>query len=478
MSSIKRTLPYLLIAAFALPLGAYVYLAQFSRFIADDFCVAARVHAHGIIGGVLVDYTTWAGRLAASFSYSTAILSGPQGVMLHPVLVLTACLLALFWLVYELAASLGLKRAGIVAALSACLLLTGTLDGSPGLYQSLYWLTSLYIYFASLVPFVIVLALIVRRTRRQWRGMRNRVGLLAIFVLAFAAGTCSESFAGLQTTLFAVALFSLVITKQRHHPAALPVLLATIASLIAIVVLVVAPGNAVRQTSFERSDSLIGAGIEAFIHALAFMVASLVGFSPGSTFAILVISVLIAWQFSSTPLLWSRPVRGLLILMPLGITFILIAAFMFPAMYAMRVPPPSRAYILAQFIIVCALAATGYLLGLATQRRWQKASSRRTLVFSGLVAAAIVLSPVLILARTVNLVPLLSTFAADFDQREQTIYDAVEQGETHLTVAPLRVDVAVSTGLDTIGTNPSEWVNGCAAQYYGLESLQTSSSSS
>jgi hypothetical protein len=69
---------------------------------------------------------------------------------------------------------------------------------------------------------------------------------------------------------------------------------------------------------------------------------------------------------------------------------------------------------------------------------------------------------------------MMSHYAAQWDAQEAQIVAAARAGEQDVIVAPLQLDVARQTGLDTIGTTPGVFPNDCAAEYYGVQSLRTS----
>jgi hypothetical protein len=463
-----------LIAAFALPLFVYLYLGIFSRFIADDYCVANKVIENGLWGAVVYDYNNWFGRVSESFTSSLAALLGPHLSPINPTILLTTWFTGLVWLVYELSSLMRLRTLGHVAVLTTCLILCAVLAGSPQIYQSLYWLNSIYTYAASLALLPYAAAIVLHAHRNRWTGIRRSLGIVGIFTLAIAAAAFSEPFAAAQTLAFAGWLIVILITTQTpRHPISAYVFAALIGSVVAVFVLLAAPGNAIRQMNFQRASSLFSSAADSLIHAAAFMVASVSSFSPGGALAALFFPALVAYWHTPAELLESIPRRRLRIAAMASIVagFALIAAFMFPAMYATSQPPPARAYIIPQFFLVCCFAAAGWVIGMYIRKTIPHPSPDARTAVSVLAVLLLGFGPILTTVQALTLTAPLSTFAAEFDQRDALIRAAAARGETTLTVAPLTVDVGERVGLETIGADPEFWVNGCAARYYGLEAI-------
>jgi hypothetical protein len=86
-----------LFAAALFPLGAYAYDGSFTRYLADDYCYAADVHARGFLAAQAFWYRTWAGRFTFHLAESALTLLGPAIAPLLPMLALVVWVLALNW---------------------------------------------------------------------------------------------------------------------------------------------------------------------------------------------------------------------------------------------------------------------------------------------------------------------------------------------------------------------------------------------
>jgi hypothetical protein len=93
----------------------------------------------------------------------------------------------------------------------------------------------------------------------------------------------------------------------------------------------------------------------------------------------------------------------------------------------------------------------------------------RILVF---VAVLMIFGPGLSIWTTlVGDAPDYRIFANEWDTREYQIRAAAVAGTQDIQVAAFTVDLGKVAGLDTISSDPNQWVNVCAANYYGVKSL-------
>lgn len=465
-----------LLITFSLPLFIYSYLGIYSRLIADDYGVAVKAIRYGLHGALIHDYNLWFGRVSEILTSSIATSLGPRFSMITPALLLVTWWLGLWWAAYEIAVLAKWRTPRAFAAFLACVVLFATLAGSPQLYQSIYWVNSIFTYAASMALLSYIPALILYATRRQMRGLSRALAVAALVALSFAAAAFSEPYAAAQTLAMVVAfLVSIAAFKTYRHHAPLLTFAALCGSIAAVTVLLLAPGNTVRQTNFERASSLVEAGIESLIHSAAFMVASVVSFSPGGALAAVIFPALLVYRLSAAEHL-SLIIRRRLRIVALAAVltaFALIAAFMLPGIYATQMPPPARAYIIPQGILIICLSAAGIFAGFYVRKTLHIVNKPLKAIVVGAVLLAVLLGPILTVTRQLPLIPLLSTFAHEWDMRDQMIREAAVRGETDVRVPPFTVDIAEAVGLLTIGADPAFWVNVCAAQYYGVETLAT-----
>lgn len=243
--------PYaLLLAALLAPLAVHAYNGSFSRFIADDYCMAGDVRAWGVVGASLRWFDGIAGRYSQAFVYNSAVALGPGFAGLLPALLLAGWLAALTWAAFQAARLLNLRRPLLAAALTAAALAYAALDGAPALIQSLYWTSGAIPYLLPLLLLTLLLGVLLRCARRG-------CGPLAITgagLLAFAAGGFSEPYLLFQAA--ALALLAALVWFTPRRRALLPLLLAALAGTAAALFIVVVVGPAATPRASRASPPL------------------------------------------------------------------------------------------------------------------------------------------------------------------------------------------------------------------------------
>ena len=455
-------------ALYAAPVLIYLALAFFVRFLADDYCLGVKSGQFGgLINVVLSDYQNWFGRYSASLLTNAMVYPGLPWIQINVVLTLLVWLAGLAWLCAEISALLGMKRRWQIGIALGLVWLAATLSGAPLLMQSVYWPNSLNAYPASALTLPFLAALLLRGARLRWQGARLVAGALAAMLLSAYAAGFTEPHTAVQLGGLALALLALRALHVRSRAASVLLAASLLATIAATIVLVAAPGNAVRASLFEPQP-LATAAVNSVIHSAAFIAASMLNFSPmGALAAVIVPALLLSVAGGQAPALSQRAAL-------LGITaclltgLVLISGYMLPGFYATSQPPPARSYIIPQFIWMGALVGAGMLAGLRLRRsRRHQPVLRRAGVLVGAIAA-IALS-----MHAIRFIGPLSQHAAAWDGRDASIRAAVASGATDMVVPPLVPDLAASIGLETIGPDAEGWINQCAAAWYGLRTLRT-----
>jgi hypothetical protein len=96
LASRIRHLYFIVAAVFLISLLAFAYIGQFTRYMADDYCLAANVHRLGLVGAQTNLYMTWTGRYSYSFLMSAAELVDPSTVRFGPPIAKTLGFLTFF----------------------------------------------------------------------------------------------------------------------------------------------------------------------------------------------------------------------------------------------------------------------------------------------------------------------------------------------------------------------------------------------
>ncbi len=457
----------LLLAVLLAPLFVHAYNGSFSRFIADDYCMAASVQEFGLVSYAQQIIGPATGRYSQILVYGAAVMFGPSVSSLLPALLIAAWLATLIWTVYQMAHLFSLARPLLAAALLAVALVYAALDGAPALIQSLYWTSGAISYLAPLILFTLLLGMLLRCARQ------GKCGLLAISTtgaLAFAAGGFSEPYLMAQGAALALLLpFAWFAPRGR---AVLPPLLAALASTAAalfVMVVIGSGGNAARQSNFVPITEPGELAASTLVYSAAYFAQALAVFMPLGLLAVLSVAILVLVRFrtDATPRLTPTQVRRLLALSGGGV-FALITAWALPGIYATSGLPPGRAYIIPAFGLALAAALWGALMALGYKPR----SAPRRVPWALLALALIIaVGPLLAAGRWLGRSADFAVYAAAWDAQHARITAAVAQGEMQITISVLPVDMGVLAGLENLGPDADALFNVCAARYYRLDSL-------
>jgi hypothetical protein len=458
---------------FLFPLFAFANLGSYTRYIADDYCTASRSLSEGVIGSALWWYNNWAGQITNWTLKGIVGIIGSGVASVFPILIIGVGLIALAWMQHELSLTLNLAWNRYDVLLLATVMIYSLFDGIPSITQSLYWLGASIPYTTPVILLIFLGAFCLRILRQSARKPPGIAAFTVVVLVPLVAGGLSEVYAVFQGALFGLSVLGcLFLAPHNIKRAALPFLVVGfVSSLMAIAVIALAPGNAARQSMFAHSISLPELAVQTVVVASGYIVLALGVFSPLPLLTTLVVSAMLAYRFRPRAIqLTQRDLRKWMVLSA-GIALVLIMSCLAAPLYGLGTAPSSRAYILPQFVLVCTAAIWGTLMGHGLRRPMRPLAFPLKLAgFIGLTALLIA-GPLASTWQSLAQVADYRAFAEEWDARDKAIRDAVRQGEHHLVVNTLNNDLGSLAQLDVIGPDATEWVNQCAAQYYGLESL-------
>ncbi|HEX2619009.1 MAG TPA: hypothetical protein VHL11_02650 [Phototrophicaceae bacterium] len=474
---IAQLMPYLVAGCLLLPLLAHLYLGQFNRAMADDFCFTAIVQAQGIGGALDHWYNNWTGTYSSTFFQSMVGLA--QAWRWVPIALVTLWLLAVSWTAFQLATVLQIRQRGLVAVTAGALLVYAANDGAPNLYQSLYWTSGAITYSLPLIILTFNLGVIILGLRT------SQVTWVPVPHTALSAGLCmlaggfSPLFAVFQVTLFGLLfLGSLLLAPPRWKRRMLVMFgNAALFAFIALIILYIAPGNATRRSRFTLESSLIKMLSKAFDGALAFIPLSSTILSPMAILTALVVGGTIGLNYY--PLTPAQRRNQYSVLFKMGIVivtgFILIYVSMLTAVVSINALPPARGYIVPQTVLVAVVLICGFIAGSRLQPIGGSASSTLLqMIGRGLVLMVLIIGPVLAAVHTLSRVPDLQIFANEWDTRNTEVEAiALQNPQEDVVVEPFTVDFA--KWVDVNPLRPDKQRNTCVADYYRIKSIRTSS---
>jgi hypothetical protein len=473
----------LLVTVFLLALLSFAYIGFFTRYMADDYCIAAAAREQGFINSQVSLYKEWTGRFSFSFVVSVATLIGPAIVPFLPSITLLCWLAVSAWAAYQIALINLWPRPLLTSLVLAELIVFATLNTTHHIVQSFYWQTGMLNYMPVIILLTLYVGIICYRLRRPSQEQTAPLLLIASALLMLFAGGFSEAAMFLQTGgLLLAAAACYKYAPDRIRRAVLPLLIAgLVGSLVALCIVVAAPGNSVRRSFLPASPGMISLAKLSLYYAAGF-IAYTIYLSPLTTALLVLIPALSGYYLyhvdsNRSPSLSLRKNVWLLVLLPV-IGFILILICSAVSIYSLSAFMPERARIVPQFVVVCVAVCWGYFAGLALSKIL---SVRRKDAFYPLtigsiaVVALLALSPIAAAWRTWSLAPQAKAGALILDQMDSEIRAAKEQGIADVSV-PAVDDVESRLGAARtelhVERDRENWKNKCMARYYGVKSIQ------
>lgn len=465
-----------LIATILIALFVYSINGRFSRFVADDYCYAAKVNQLGLWGAQLSWYINWTGRFAATFLNSIVLLGGPW---IHGYLVIGFIVLwvaAASKLGHQVAKQLGLRDsllAGALLALTAVLFWLGTMTRFDNA-QTLYWITGAVTYTVPLV-FATIYACLGLYVWNHPRTTRSRSSwFLMVGILALVAGGFSEGYLATQIGTHIV-LFGLIIIYSKREMLSRRLLFAgsgLIGSLAALAIMAFAPGNSVRKAVIVAQS----ASSPDILKAPVVLLRSMVGFLSD---LIQAVPIPVIWMVIAVPMSIAilchplanktddgfRVVARALVVVPVS-SLIIIYFALAPAAYVFGSSPPARSLTAAILISGLGLMVWSYVAGIAIRPEKTRALSvARTGSLAALLASIVV--PLWLANDAYGQSERWMAFASAWDRRHSAIVEASNAGKRSIVTVSLDNDF----GLNDLRDDPKYWVNSCMARYYGIDSV-------
>ncbi len=462
-------------ATAGLALAMYAYLGIFSRMYADDFCVSGLAVRNGFWSAQWLQYVTWSNRFAGMFLLTASDLIGTWFIRIWPMLILLVWVLGLYWAFLQTDRLLHLSAPKWMIFLLTEWIILFSILFAPELYQSLFWRVGAITYTLPLAFMALLHGMIAKGTLERQTGHKSWGWLAGAGLLAFFAGGFSETYLALQTC-YLVSMLLMVFVKRFdrdwRRASGWCVSVALIGSLVSLVVVLLAPGNAVRQGFMPPTPSLIEFIKMDVVNAFLFLYIS---FKSNAFQALLaLIAPMLAFYLYFTDSGISRTWRpsslifGLLVAPIVG--FLAVGVVMAPAAYVQSSYPDGRVLIIASFLLGLLLVIEGGLLGLILSQLHLLADEgmpARLRVLSAFLAISFFCYPLYDAAKSYRLVPEYRAMAIAWDERNATILAAKSNGQDHIDVMSLNPPGDMSD----LRVDLHSWVNICMATYYDVGSI-------
>ena len=445
-------------------LTTYAVRGFYSRYWADDYCFGTIFHQHGLWEGTGFFYRNTSNRFAAYFLVGLNELLGERAISFLP-----AFMILVTVLIYSVVFSLAFRLAKFpqkwgVSILLSQLMTYFMLLTAPDLFQSIFWRSGMVSYYAP-IPFLgLALILILRGIQHA---ESKFLQLLLLGLITFFSAGLSETFAALESGLWliliVVALF--FVKKERRKPVLHSSIVALVGALIAMLIMIKAPGNAMRLETLEQATSPWQVIYLSLRFAAGFLYRTLRGY-PFPVVILSATSAILAYHLSGHvkpgihETVWLKVLWGSLIA-----GFILLVCVAAPTAYGMMAYPENRAWMLGRFVSVLAMIVASFSAGILSHRFMDRMVD--TCLMSIIMLVLLSLYPLKGTLQEWQQLPVWQAGARAWDARQQRVLDDISAGETSLTVQAFDSIGSVAE----LSADPHYWVNVCAANYYGVEEI-------
>ncbi len=456
------------IIIFTITLFSYALMGNFSRFLADDYCFSELIKNKGALRGLEYFYNNISNRFGAFLFIAVSEIFGEASVRFLPGVMIFMMVVSLMWNVFWFSRQIRLPFSWKVSFLFALLALFFVLFEAPNLFQSLYWRSGMVHYFASMVFFFIISGILIWQFQLPERKQIPWLWALLVAMLSFFSGGMSETYAAFQTASWGLLILGWFIWKRKFFLNNFNILLmaAFLGSVLAMGVMVMAPGNQLRLESLPQAANVWVVLQLSFRYALDFIIYSLRGL-PIPILISFLASALLTYHVSAnkSELINNKRSWVLIIVIP-AITYLLIASVCAPTVYGMVAYPEPRALMIARFIMTIGTLFLGGLIGILSHRIMDKVVN---VCFASIILLGLLwIYPLRSTIQTWQQIPQAMARAAEWDSRREEITRQINAGVSLVEIQKMDSIQGVSELTD----DPQFWVNKCAANYFGAESIK------
>lgn len=452
----------LILHAVSLFIGIFIfaYMGYFSRFIADDYCFASELQRAPLPQALLWRYQNVSDRYTNILFFTLVErIGGMAGMRFFPAVLIALWTIGLFLWLHEMGRFWGIRWPSWIPAFLSFWLVFYALWQAPHRFQILYWYSSSVTHFAPLAFTPFLLTFLTWQARRTAEGGHGSFWLDTLnFLFAFLLGGFSEPPTAMLITAFALVLVITWIVKKGHAWQR-PLLWSLIGLASAMLLMILAPANSLRMDAPPPFSLLF---FRTLRYPLDFIWDTLVTQPLPSLFTFtgpLLLFLLFKEPFAGS-LPRARKARLLILLAILGMAYLFIAASFAPSVYGQSYPM-ARARFAARVVMTLALMLEGGLLGLIlpVRRTTPAALLLLLLAFYPLRAS---------LKMWQSELPTYQQRAVAWDARQAHLFQQIAEGKREIVIEQLNSFQQVKE----LDSNPRHWVNRCAANYYGVDSIR------
>ena len=469
---LSQSLGWLGASASGIALILYCYLGTFSRFYADDFCMSGYVVRLGFWQAQWFQYVTWSNRFTGMFLLSLSDLLGKSFIKWWTSLTIILWVIGLTWAMLKISRLFHMQMPKWMAILITEWIILFTILLAPQVYQSLFWRIGLITYTAPLVLLSSLIGLLIQGYLKLQEKKTVTGWLVLAGITAFLGGGLSETYLALQISFICLSFLALLLFNKKEilKMGSKPLGSALIGSLLSFVIVLAAPGNAVRQATMPAHPAIIEFVKMIVINTFLYIYITLKNNAFQMLLAALAPMIFVYYGgIRMSPSVQPSSIIFVALLSPI-ILFITLASVMAPAAFAQSSYPDGRVLMDASFLVVLFLVIEGFLFGMILNQLHDLAGETvpaKLQILSAMFVLIMILYPLYDAYKSFRSIPENHAYATAWDSRDARIKAATLMG----------LDQIVESGLDApgqladISTDPNNWVNNCVAQFYSLASI-------
>ena len=446
-------------------LALYAYIATFSRLTGDDYCLLYFADRFGLLRSIWYWYLNFEGIFSGVFTDYFLVYFGEKwmGVVL-PAILLVLVGNASFSFGVLLEHKYHSLQKTLAALALGIALVVAVFVWSPYIQQSYYWWAGTRKYVMPLIFISLYPGLYLRFIRKDWSRRGTLLWYLVSFAFLFFTGGYSETLnPGLFVAFLFVISLRLWLTGFDLKDKSFWFLVSGfVGFLIAFAIMVLSPGNSVRQGFFAQPSGILTALQVATLSYLEFLALIPKSWILSSVFIGLVIGTVnigVGGQEKNPP-------KGWIVIFTLAATFVIPWACFAPYAYVTGEPLVLRAMIDPAFLFTAFLMYSMLLLAKWLDARTQL--GERAFSWISLTVLTVALLSVSLLQAGRDFYALSEAhreYAKEWESVQVEILRAVND-ERESLIVPKRENWA---GVLELNDNPKFYVNQCISGYYGIQ---------
>ncbi len=453
---------------FALPLVMHIINGFNARMLADDYCFSADALIRGLPGAMDYYYYNWQGIFSATAAQGIVGILGGWVNPLLPALLIVVWWLGLVYVFWQLCGLLNFRQVGLSAVALSTVVLYAILEGTPNVYQSIYWTSGSMTYGLPITLFTFWCGILLQISRTQLSTVKAVVvGIVAGVTGGLLAGF-SPIFAAFALQVVVFALIAVWVRKAEQKWALTTLLgLALIGMLVGAVIIIAAPGNAVRQALFEKPAGLLALLGVNLTGTAAFISIDLSTFSLVPHLVLLVVGGwLVSSGFAETSTAYNRIKRNSRKWMwgVVALALVLMFGIFIPTSYNISGFPPGRALLIPHVVMVAVVLTWGAIFGISLKKSISVNWISRFMMV--IMVTLMVVGPLRATLKSLEISPNLQTFAAEWDARDASLRAAAANGNMTISVPKFSIDLA---NYVNVGEAEGSEFGNCLNRYYDLE---------